>query len=74
MRKLAALFAMLAILASPITVLADGPVAPGPDSDPEMAAAFRNANDTLGSGQHTGPARHRGQVQLPESRLCRQRP
>ena len=47
MRKRATLFAILAVLASPVTVLADGPIVLWPDSDPEMAAAFQNADDTL---------------------------
>jgi uncharacterized protein YegJ (DUF2314 family) len=47
MHKLATLFATLAFLASPVTALADNPIILWPNSDPEMAAAFQNANDTL---------------------------
>ncbi|WP_457645927.1 DUF2314 domain-containing protein [Profundibacter sp.] len=47
MRKLRTLFATLAFLASPAMAQADDPTVLWAAPDPEMAAAFENANDTL---------------------------
>ena len=47
MHKLAALLATLCLLVNPFGALAGGPIISWPNTDPAMATAFQNANDTL---------------------------